>query len=250
MLRILVGVTVALVTASVSIGPAEAAPATPCTGAMSDTTLGRVVVPAGETCNLTNVVVNGNVRVWGGGALLTDDATINGSVTGLRARTVRIIDTDVVGTGATGNITLTGTRGRILIGSDGCAVDPAVGNNITLINNHGTIAICFMTVGETIKLLSNDKTIGAFHNTIGNPLVVQGNSATFIRLRDNEVGLTGGGSMVVQNNTTTGNATRPDGLRLLRNHSHNALNCTGNDDAPIGSENTADSGKSGQCAGL
>jgi hypothetical protein len=234
--------------ASMSSGPAEAAPATPCTGDMSDTTVGRLVVPAGETCNLSNVVVNGNVRIWAGGALLTHGSTINGNVTGLRARTVRIIDTDLLGTGTTGNITLTGTRGPIVIGSDGCAVDPSVGNNITLTNNHGTIAICFMNVGETITLLSNDKTIGAFHNTIGNPFVVQGNSATFIRLRDNEVGLTGGGSMVVQNNTTTGNATKPDGLRLLRNHSHNALNCTGNDGAPVGSDNAADNGMSGQCA--
>jgi len=217
---------------------------------MAGTTVGRLVVPSESTCTLTDVQVDGNIRIQAGGALITDDSTINGSVMGRDARTVRLIDTDVVGTGATGNINLADTRGRIVIGSQGCALDPGVGNNITLVDNHGTIAICFMNVGETILLQGNDKTIGAFHNTTGNPFIVQGNTGTFIRLRDNEVGLSGGGSMLVHRNTTTGNARTPDGLRLVRNDVHNRLSCVGNHDAPVGSGNSADNGMAGQCAQL
>jgi hypothetical protein len=250
MRTILAGVAAATVAAALTTGPASAAPSTDCNGPISNATVGPLVVPSGETCTLTDVVVNGTVRIETGGALITDDTTVNGSVIGRDASTVRLIDTNVVGTGTAGNVNLMRTTGRIVIGSQGCAVDPSVGNNIILINNHGTIAICFMTVGETVSLRGNDKTMGVFHNTIGNPLLVQNNTAAFIRLRDNEVGLTGGGSMVVQNNHTTGNAVTEDGLRLLRNHSHNRLNCTGNDAAPVGNQNTADNGKLAQCAAL
>jgi hypothetical protein len=246
----LAGLATMAAATTLTIGPASAAPAAECTDSLSTTTLGSLVVPSGATCTLTGVVVDGRIRVDAGGALHTEDSTINGSVTARGARTVRLVDTDVIGTGTAGNINLTGTTGRIVIGSKGCAVDPSTGNNIILMDNHGTIAICFMTVGETVMLRDNDDTIGVFGNAIGNPLVVQNNTAAFIRLRDNEAGLTGGGSMLVQNNHTTGNAKKTDGLRLLRNYSHNRLNCTGNDDAPVGSENTADNGKLAQCAAL
>ncbi len=248
--RALVAAAAAMTAAGLMTGPVQAATATPCDGPISDTTVGRLQVPAGATCTLTNVTVEGNVRVHAGAALLTEDATVNGSVIGRDARTVEIIDSDVVGTGTAGNINLSRTTGPIVIGSDGCRVDPSTGNNINLTDNHGTIAICFMTVGETVALQGNDDRIGVFHNTIGNPLIVQHNTASFIRLRDNEVGVSGGGSMLVQNNVTTGNARKPDGLRLRRNHAHNRLLCTGNADAPVGSGNSADNGKAGQCAGL
>lgn len=250
MRRFFVGLAVASAAATLAVGPAHAVPATPCASPVASTAVGSLVVPAGKTCKLTDVVVDGNIRIMAGGALLTHGSTLQGNVTSNGARTVQIINTDLVGTGTTGNINLSGTTRRIVIGSEGCAIDPSTGNNINLIGNHGHIAICFMTVGETVSLKNNDGSIGVFHNTIGNPLTVQNNVAPFVRLRDNEVGLTGGGSILVQNNITTGNAVNPNGLLLMRNHSHNRLNCTGNDVAPVGSGNTADNGKDGQCAGL
>jgi hypothetical protein len=222
----------------------------PCTGALSGMSVGALVVPAGASCSLSDTVVKGSIRVRAGAELVTDDSAINGSVIGFGAKSVRIVDTDVVGTGTAGNINLSGTTGPIVIGSDGCAVDPATGNNINLINNHGTIAICFMTVGETVNLQNNHDTIGVFHNVIGNPLIVQHNVAPFVRLRGNEVGLTGGGSMVVHHNATTGSAKRPDGLRVVSNYSHNRMNCHNNSDAPVGRDNSADNGLFGQCTNL
>ncbi len=245
-----VGLAVAAAAATLVVAPAQAVPATACASPLASTTVGSLVVPAGETCNLTDVVVDGNIRIMSGGALLTHGSTLQGNVMGNGARTVQLIDTDVVGNGTTGNINLSGTKRRITIGSDGCAVDPGTGNNISLFGNHGLIAICYMTVGETIDLKNNDGRIGVFHNTVGNPLIVQNNVAPFIRLRDNEVGTTGGGSLLVQNNTTTGNAVNPNGLLLLRNYAHNRLSCIGNDVAPVGSGNIADNGKDGQCVDL
>lgn len=247
----LVGLAVASAAATLAVAPAQAVPATPCTTPLSSTSTGPLVVPAGETCTLTDVVVDGNIHIKAGGALLTHGSTLQGNVVGNNGpRTVQLINTDLVGNGTTGNINLTGTKRRIIIGSEGCAVDPATGNNINLTGNHGNIAICYMTVGETIDLKNNDGRIGLFHNVSGNPLIVQNNVSPFIRLRDNEAGVTGGGSILVQNNTTTGNATNPNGLLLMRNYAHNQLNCLDNDVAPVGSGNTADNGKAGQCVDL
>jgi len=245
-----VGLAVGCVAATLAVAPAQAVPATPCASALTSTTTGSLVVPEGATCKLTDVVVDGNIRIMAGGGLFTHGSTLQGNVMGNGARTVQLVNTDIVGNGTTGNINLSGTEKRIIIGSDGCAVDPSTGNNINLIGNHGPIGICYMTVGETINLKNNDDRIGVFHNTIGNPLIVQNNVAPFIRLRGNEVGVTGGGSMLVQNNTTTGTMVNPNGLQLKLNYSHNRLNCIGNDGVPTGSGNTADNGKDGQCADL
>lgn len=226
---------------------AQAARATECTTTMTGVTTGSLVVPEGETCTLIGVTVNGNVRVEAGASLFTNDlaggnTTINGSVRGLGAQTVRLIDTDVIGTGTTGNINLQGTVGRIVIGVEGCAVDPAVGNNITLLNNLGSIAICQMTVGETIVLQGNAKNIGVFDNVIGNSLNIIGNTGNFIRVRDNEVGVTQGGSLNVKNNDSD--------VRLRDNTVANRLACSGNTPPPSGGGNTAGSGLSGQCKDL
>ena len=246
----LIGLAVASASATLAVVPAQAVPATPCDSPLASTTVGSLEVPAGATCKLTDVVVDGNIRIMAGGGLFTHGSTLQGNVMGNGARTVQLVNTDIVGNGTTGNVNLSGTERRIVIGSDGCAVDPATGNNINLIGNHGPIAICYMTVGETITLKNNDNRIGVFHNTVGNPLTVQNNVAPFIRLRANEVGVTGGGSMMVQNNITTGTMTNPNGLQLKSNYSHNRINCVGNDVAPTGSGNTADNGKSGQCTDL
>ncbi|MDQ4038573.1 MAG: hypothetical protein M3313_09550 [Actinomycetota bacterium] len=245
MKRLFGGLVAGIAIAFLTVSPAQAAPATECTGTITGGTTGSLIVPEGETCTLEGVTVNGNIRIEAGGALITDDSTINGNVRGNGARTVQLIDTDVVGTGTTGNITLTGTTGKIVIGSEGCRVDPAVGNNITLIDNEGNISICYMTVGETINVQgTDDGRIGIHNNTVGNSLIVQDNTGARITLTNNNVGVSGGGSINVDNNTTTLK------LNLTNNHSANALNCTGNVLPPTGSGNTADNGGHGQCADL
>ncbi len=238
----------AVATAGILQVPAHAVEATRCDGLVTGAVT-RLVVKAGDVCRLRNATVEGNIRIEPGGALLAYDSIINGSVNGTGARFVEIIDTDVIGTGTTGNINLSDTAGRIIIGNDGCAFDPRVGNNIKLTDNHGNIAICMMTVGETITLQGNDgnKRIGVFDNVVGNTLSVTGNEEQFIRLRDNEVGTTEGGAITIKNNTTTGDATQNKGLRLIDNHSNNAFSCSGNRDQPTGYGNTAESGFSGQC---
>ncbi len=220
--------------------PAEAGTATECTGTLTGTIDSRLVVPEGETCRLDGATVNGNVRVLEGATLVSHDSTINGNVNGSGARAVRLLDTDVVGTGTSGNINLQGTLNRIVIGAAGCAVDPAVGNNITLINNFGRIAICEMTTGETITLQGNEGRIGVFDNVVGNSLVIKGNTGDFTRIRDNEVGTTHGGSITIANNSSQ--------VVVKRNAANSKFACSANDPAPVGGGNTAGAGLGGQCA--
>jgi hypothetical protein len=226
---------------------AQAAPAEECTTTITGGTVGSLVVPEGETCTLIGVTVEGSVTVKAGASLFTNDLNgvntrIEGNVFGRDARTVRLIDTDVIGQGTTGNINLQRTTGPIVIGVEDCRVDPQVGNNITLINNLGTIAICQMTVGETITLQGNAKNIGVFDNVVGNSLIITGNTGEFIRVRRNEVGVTNGGSLTVKNNDSN--------VRLVDNTVANKLTCSGNTPPPSGARNTAGAGGSGQCASL
>ncbi len=229
------------------VAPVQAAPAQ-CTTTIEGGTTGSLVVPEGATCTLLGVTVNGNVVVEEGASLFTNDlegenTTIKGSVRGMDAKTVRIIDTDVIGQGTNGNINLQRTTGPIVIGSEGCMVDPLVGNNILLSNNLGTIAICMMTIGETIELKGNAKNIGVYDNVIGNSLNIANNTGDFIRVRRNEVGTTSGGSLNVKNNQSD--------VRLTDNNvNKGALACSGNTPPPSGRDNTADAGLKGQCSGL
>lgn len=236
MRKLVAGVAAAGAALAFAQGPAQAGTATECTGTLTGTIDSRVVVPEGSICKLDGATVNGNVRVLDGAALVSHDSTINGNVIGSGARTVRLIDTHVVGTGTSGNINLQRTLNRIVIGAAGCAVDPAVGNNITLTNNFGNIAICEMTTGETITLQGNAGLIGVHDNVVGNSLVVKGNTGNFTRLSDNEVGNT----LSVANNESQ--------VVLKRNAVENRLACSNNTPPPIGAGNAAGSGLSGQCA--
>lgn len=239
MRRFLATAAAAVAIVGLSQAPSSAAMAIQCTGTLTGEVDGRIVVPEGETCRLEGATVNGNVRILEGGALISHDSTVNGNVNGRGARTVRLIDTHVVGTGTSGNINLQATLRRIVIGAAGCSVDPAVGNNITLINNFGNIAICQMTTGETITLVGNSGLIGVHDNVVGNSLVVKGNTGPFTRVTDNEVGVSRGGSITFASNSSQ--------VVVKRNSAANRFACSANDPTPIGSGNTAGAGLGGQC---
>jgi hypothetical protein len=94
--KFLVGLAIAAAAAVMAVVPAQAVPATECAGSGANTTTGPLVVPAGATCTLANVVVDGTIRIMAGGALLTHGSTPQGNVTG-------------------NNINLTGNHGPIAI---------------------------------------------------------------------------------------------------------------------------------------
>ncbi len=74
----LAGVTTGLLVAAM---PSQAGLVTSCTGSASDVTVpNELFVPAGESCELTNVVINGNTTVRADANLFLTNVTINGSL--------------------------------------------------------------------------------------------------------------------------------------------------------------------------
>jgi len=100
--------------------PSQAALTTFCDGVAADVTVpGDLVVAAGKSCELTNVVINGNVTVRNDANLLLDGSTVNGNV---RVNTNGFAD--VVATSVTGTTTLVAAYGTY-------AEDSTLGNNVT-----------------------------------------------------------------------------------------------------------------------
>ncbi len=148
---------------------------TQCTSTISGGTYGEIVVPDGATCTLVGVVVGGDVTVGKRSTLITSSQTeIDGDVTAVGAKSVRLINTDT-----TGNIVLSYTRGSIVIGSENCAVDPLVGGNIRLTNNYGTVAVCEMTVGGNLIVRSTHTAAKVFQNVVAGDLVVEYNQNVY-----------------------------------------------------------------------
>lgn len=65
----------------ISAQPSQAGLVTSCTGSASGVTIpGDLFVPAGESCELTDVVVNGNTTVQADANMILTDATLNGTL--------------------------------------------------------------------------------------------------------------------------------------------------------------------------
>ena len=223
-------------------GPAHAAD-TICTGTLSPagSPYGNVVVPAGETCSIIDVRVNGNVTVFGSlfVSAITIDTTIGGNINsqdgcGLIEISGGIITAPepsldgaavrraVVG----GNVNIAHCqRGTIGIGPgapetvDGIGFGPRVliGKNLKCSNNSGPCTVLQAVVGKNVELSGNGGFVNAEANFIGGNLTANNND----------------GPVTVFENAIGGD-----------------LKCTGNTLAPTGGLNTVAGTKQGQCASL
>ncbi len=108
---------VGLVTAAAGLGtaaPASAALVTRCVGEGGAVTVpGDLVIPAGQSCDLTGTTVNGNVRVASGASLIGSKVTLNGKVDVAADGFAEIRDASVEG-----KVTGHGSFGVYLIGSE------------------------------------------------------------------------------------------------------------------------------------
>ncbi|WP_422647008.1 hypothetical protein [Actinoalloteichus caeruleus] len=93
---------------------AHAALTTHCVGTAGAVTVpNNLVVPAGESCDLTGTVINGDVTVFEGSDLLLQDVTINGSVT---VRENGFLD--AAGSSVSGSVTLANAFGTYAYDSE------------------------------------------------------------------------------------------------------------------------------------
>jgi hypothetical protein len=236
---------VALLAVLYGASPASAAD-TQCNGTpgapetIGAVTVDQVVVPDGGWCRLDGTTVNQNVILGVGSNLWAKNAQVGGNIQGTNGpRAVRILQSDVQG-----NIQVKKATNPIIIGDARCKIDPYVGGNIQLEENLGGIGICEMEIEEDLQLFKNTGRIGVFNNDVGENMQITDNTGNAIRVRDNQVGTAGSGSLTLKNNKTT------LVLRVLRNVIADHLECSENDVAPTGGKNTAGGDKKEQCAAL
>jgi hypothetical protein len=118
---------------------ASAALVTSCTGSASDVTIpGDLFVPAGESCELTNVIVNGNTTVRAGANLIFNTSTLNGGLT-VQADGFA----DLEGTSVTGAVRLNSAFGTLV-------QNGTVGGNVTV-----TSSGFFFSLNSTLKNITS-----------------------------------------------------------------------------------------------
>jgi len=143
--------------------------------AAGSTVSGNVVVPAGKTCDLTNVTVTGGITVQAGGILrvLGSGNRVGGNINSNSANEIRL-DNATVG----GNVTLTGTNTQL---SFVCGSQISGGLTVTqstvsfTIGGHGGVCTAGNTVGGSITF-NNNTTADISDNKIGNALYCSGNA--------------------------------------------------------------------------
>jgi hypothetical protein len=237
---------VALLAVLYGASPASAAD-TQCNGVpgapekIGAVTVDQVVVPDGGFCRLVGTTVNQNVIIGVGSNLQTRNAQVGGNIQGTNGpRAVRLIETDVQG-----NIQVKKATHRVVIGDDKCTIDPYVGEDIQLEENLGGILICQMEIGENLQLFKNTGRIVVLDNDVGENMQITDNTGDALRVRDNQVGTAGSGSL--QNNKNQFTLVN----RVARNSVKDTLECFDNVVAPTGGSGTNTAGsKIGQCAAL
>ena len=205
--------------------PTASATATVCVGDISGTTVrGGLIVPADQTCTLTNATVMGSVTVRTGAILRSTDTTITGSLSGDGAQ-VRVCGGQINGSVSithTPEVVTPGLRGSFLDGDSflsGCST---------------------LTIRGSVRLTDNTahflQVAGA---NIDGSLLVRGNTSAPLVLAFNTVR----GSMRVTNNIPT---PLPGGSLVALNTVTGTLACFNNTGLFFGS-NTAHH-LAGQCA--
>jgi hypothetical protein len=141
-----------LFTVSAAVGASGASTAiTNCTGAIEFTTI-EGNLKAGPGCFLSNVTVEGNVMVMGGGSLDTFSSEIDGNVTSKHATRVDIsLFTDVHG-----NVIVEGSSESAGLGRAN------IDGNVVLVGNAGLIGMNQVGVGGNLQVTHSSLSFPGF----------------------------------------------------------------------------------------
>lgn len=189
----------------VALGLARAAGADSisCSSTINGGTLPNVVVPAGQTCVITNATINGNVQGEIDSKTFIANSTINGNVEGQDAEMIQLInvivngnvgiaggevddttpftfDYAICGTLVTGNVSITGSGGDAFVyTSPNCGSRTTqIKGNLLIEGNTARVRMIGIIVGRNATILNNTSTTEKtlINSTIGKNLTCSGNS--------------------------------------------------------------------------
>jgi hypothetical protein len=263
---------VAVGSAIAIVVPASAALVTSCTGSASDVTVPNdLFVPAGESCELTNITINGNTTVRAGANLILNSSTLNGNLVVQPDGFVSALGTTVSGvtrlntafgaysenTTFGGNVVVndsgfffslgsrltnvTSTNGETFLQSARLRRNlTTTGDLLTDVYNsvvEGSVSVTAASLGSVVCTSEVDGNTSFDASGSGDGAVLQiGASAP----------LTGCGFDVFGTNVSLTDNTSPS--YVSDNVVRGDLTCTGNDPAPVVSNNRVRGQAAGQCA--
>jgi hypothetical protein len=252
----------------VSAQPSEAGLVTSCTGTASDVTIpGDLFVPAGESCELTNVTVTGNTTVRADADLILTDVALNGTLTVQSNGFANVLRVTVSGATrlntAFGVFAEDSTLNGNITASDSAffySVGSTLGASVTSTNGE--------TYMESGRLTRNLTTTGdiltdAYNSVIGGTVTVSGASLGSVFCTseiDGNTSFANGGTLQLGGTTPVAGCgfnvfgasvavtSNTDGF-ITGNVIRGDLACTGNGTAPVVSDNRIRGKATGQCAG-
>jgi cytoskeletal protein CcmA (bactofilin family) len=209
-----------------------AAQTTQCNSQSSQTgAFGRIEVPSGGTCILSNARVGGGVRVGEGGYFEASGSTISGSVEGTSAQTIYIHDHSTVGGDVEGNRTA-----QVFL------FNSTVLSDVEIRRATDTVDVCGMTVRNDLEVKDSgpDVLVGNSDTSVECPgnLVLRGDLEVKRNATDDEL-------VVESNRLLDGdlevNGNRGSSNKSVRNNSgmsNEDLVCKDNEAPFTGSPNT------------
>jgi hypothetical protein len=233
--KTIIGAAAVLAAVAALLAPAAGAATSQCSGVVTGTVDGNLVVPDGSWCVLAGAQVHGNVVV-GSGAWLhavssgSTVTTIDGNVVGSDVKWVLLQDRTQVG----GNFVVDGAA-TFYTGFD---IDVRVGGNATITDNAGYTFVDAAIVGRNVVVQGGTGGVEVEWNRVGGNETVSNNDVpTTFSVYGNQVA----GNLGVNGNTGGGHK------QVIDNTAGRNLTCLGNDDPFVSSANTAQRIQ-GQCA--
>jgi hypothetical protein len=207
---------------------------TECTGVLTGEHE-NVIVPEGADCTLSGARVSGDVQVREEGTLLSQGATIDGSVLGPNVRWIVLQFETQVG----GDVRIKGANAGFESGFD---VNVRVGGDALIEKNQGSVFVDGAIVEGNLEVSKNipSRRIHVEFNTVGGNIKVEKNviqSPIFMSVLGNQVT----GNLQVLKNTGTGSK------QVVNNTVSENLQCFDNDPPFVGTPNVAQQAE-GQCS--
>jgi hypothetical protein len=184
---VVVALAVAAIFAGAAVGSDDE---TPCSGELHGVTVERLVVPAGQTCTVTHVVVNAGVIVGQDATLLATDIVVGDGIRAFRGGTLQV------------------GGGQVEIGGDVIARDAV----LVSLSRSGLLGSTYRIGGDVI--------VGGAEEGVGiGGITIDGDVRVFHSGAENGVGLAAnviGGSAAIVDNTIVG-ANRPSAIDVFEN---------------------------------
>jgi hypothetical protein len=270
-----IGVVLAAVAASVvaAAGPANADLVTSCTGTAAGVTIpGDLVVPGGQSCELTDVTVTGSTTVRADANLILTTSTLSGTLVVQSNGFADLTSTAVGGAtrlnNAFGLYAQGGTvAGTVTVTGSGFSYGTGTSYGANITSTGGETYLRSARVSRNVST-SGDLLTDVYDSVVGGAVTVAGarlGSVLCTSEIDGDVAVSGaadGG--VVQLGAAVpvagcGYVVFGGALSLTGNHApavlsdsvvRGALSCVDNDAAPTGAGNRLRAGATGQCADL